>query len=83
MNAFDTYRQISERELERRFARFLEELTENKIAVLKFGGGCQGCGMVDVTLKDGVEKTLLEQLPELSAVRDITDHSNQENAYYR
>lgn len=61
----------------------LEELTENKIAVLKFGGGCQGCGMVDVTLKDGVEKTLLEQLPELSAVRDITDHSNQENAYYR
>lgn len=61
----------------------LEELTESKIAVLKFGGGCQGCGMVDVTLKDGVEKTLLEQLPELSAVRDITDHSNQENAYYR
>ena len=61
----------------------LEELTEENIAVLQFGGGCQGCGMVDVTLKDGVEKTLLEQLPELTAVKDITDHSIQENAYYK
>jgi len=61
----------------------LEELTEDNIAVLQFGGGCQGCGMVDVTLKDGVEKTLMEHLPELSAVRDITDHSFQENAYYK
>lgn len=61
----------------------LEELTDDLVAVLQFGGGCQGCGMVDVTLKDGVEKTLLEQLPELSAVKDITDHSIQENAYYK
>ncbi len=61
----------------------LEDLTEDNIAVLQFGGGCQGCGMVDVTLKDGVEKTLLEQLPELTAVKDITDHSIQENAYYK
>ncbi|MDG2091053.1 MAG: Fe-S biogenesis protein NfuA [Gammaproteobacteria bacterium] len=61
----------------------LEELTDDFIAVLQFGGGCQGCGMVDVTLKDGVEKTLLEQLPELTAVKDITDHSIQENAYYK
>ena len=61
----------------------LEELTEDNIAILRFGGGCQGCGMVDVTLKDGVEKTLLEQLPQLKAVRDVTDHSYQENAYYR
>ncbi len=61
----------------------LEELTDENIAVLQFGGGCQGCGMIDVTLKDGVEKTLKDQIPELTAVRDITDHSNQENAYYR
>lgn len=61
----------------------LEELTEDKIAILRFGGGCQGCGMVDVTLKDGVEKTLMEQLPELAAVKDVTDHSYQENAYYK
>jgi len=38
--------------------------------------------MVDVTLKDGVEKTLLNQIPQLTAVRDVTDHSNTENAYY-
>ena len=51
-------------------------------AVLQFGGGCQGCGMVDVTLKDGVEKTLKERIPELKGVRDITDHSMRDNAYY-
>ncbi|MEX2468874.1 MAG: Fe-S biogenesis protein NfuA, partial [Pseudohongiellaceae bacterium] len=56
----------------------LEEIAEDNIAVLRFGGGCQGCGMVDVTLKDGVEKTLLEQIPQLREVRDVTDHSNRE-----
>ena len=60
----------------------LVEVVEDSVAVLQFGGGCQGCGMVDMTLKDGVEKTLLEQLPELTAVRDVTDHSVTENAYY-
>jgi len=61
----------------------LEEIFKDSIAVLRFGGGCQGCGMVDVTLKDGVEKTLLEQVPELTEVRDVTDHSQKENAYYQ
>ena len=60
----------------------LVEIVEDGIAVLQFGGGCQGCGMVDTTLKDGVERTLLEQLPQLKGVRDITDHSVTENAYY-
>jgi len=61
----------------------LEEIHNGTIAVLRFGGGCQGCGMVDVTLKDGVEKTLLSQIPQLSEVRDVTDHTVTENAYYR
>ena len=61
----------------------LEEIFEEDVAVLRFGGGCQGCGMVDVTLKDGVEKALLEQIPQLKEVRDVTDHSNKENAYYQ
>ena len=61
----------------------LEEIFAENIAVLRFGGGCQGCGMVDVTLKDGVEKTLLSQIPQLKEVRDVTDHSNRENAYYQ
>ena len=60
----------------------LEEIFEEYIAVLRFGGGCQGCGMVDVTLKEGVEKALLSHIPQLKEVRDITDHSNKENAYY-
>ncbi|MND55265.1 Fe/S biogenesis protein NfuA [compost metagenome] len=60
----------------------LVDVVEEGIAVLQFGGGCQGCGMVDMTLKDGVEKTLMERIPELKGVRDVTDHSNKENAYY-
>ena len=59
----------------------LMELDEG-VAVLQFGGGCQGCSMLDVTLKDGVEKTLMENLPDLKGVRDITDHSDSSNAYY-
>ena len=61
----------------------LEEIFEESIAVLRFGGGCQGCGMVDVTLKEGVEKTLLGQIPQLTEVRDVTDHTVKENAYYQ
>ena len=44
---------------------------KNNEAVLQFGGGCQGCGMVDVTLKDGIEKTLVEQIPEVKNVKDL------------
>lgn len=51
------------------------------VAVLQFGGGCQGCGMVDLTLKEGVEKSLLEKIPELKGVRDVTDHTDTSNAY--
>ena len=61
----------------------LVEFNKENIAVLQFGGGCQGCGMVDVTLKDGIEKTLVEQIPEVKAVKDLTDHSIDDNAYYK
>jgi len=60
----------------------LVEVTEDHFAVLQFGGGCQGCSAVDQTLKGGVEKTLLEQLPQLKGVRDMTDHSDTSQAYY-
>lgn len=59
----------------------LVEITTDEIAILKFGGGCQGCGMVDVTLKQGVEKTLLESIPQLKGVRDVTDHTDRSQAY--
>ncbi|MEE8058729.1 MAG: Fe-S biogenesis protein NfuA [Pseudomonadales bacterium] len=61
----------------------LVEVTEDSVAILQFGGGCQGCGMVEATLKDGVEKSLLEQIPELTAVRDMTDHTDRSQAYYK
>ena len=61
----------------------LIEVLNEEIAILQFGGGCQGCGMVDLTLKDGVEKTLLEQVEGLKSVKDVTDHSYRENAYYK
>ena len=61
----------------------LIEVVNEETAVLQFGGGCQGCGMVDLTLKDGVEKSLLEQISELKKVIDVTDHSYRENAYYK
>jgi Fe/S biogenesis protein NfuA len=60
----------------------LVEVTDDFYAVLRFGGGCQGCSAVDMTLKSGVEKTLLEQLPQLQGVRDMTDHSDRTQAYY-
>lgn len=59
----------------------LDKITEDNVAVLKFGGGCQGCSMVDVTLKEGVEKTLLEKVPGLAGVRDVTDHTDKSDAY--
>lgn len=60
----------------------LVEITAEMVAVLQFGGGCQGCSAVDQTLKGGVEKTLLEQIPQLQGVRDMTDHSDTSGAYY-
>lgn len=61
----------------------LVDESEGKIAVLEFGGGCQGCSAVDLTLKDGVEKTLIERIEGLVGVRDVTDHSQRENAYFK
>jgi Fe/S biogenesis protein NfuA len=61
----------------------LIEVLDGEKAILQFGGGCQGCGMVDLTLKDGVEKTLLEQVEGLKSVQDVTDHSYRDNAYYK
>ncbi|MBY5994029.1 Fe-S biogenesis protein NfuA [Ferrimonas balearica] len=61
----------------------LMELTDNGVAVIQFGGGCNGCSMVDVTLKDGIEKQLLEEFSgELSAVKDVTEHEHGEHSYF-
>ncbi len=56
---------------------------EDATAYLRFGGGCQGCGMVNVTLKQGVEKMLFEDVPQITKVMDVTDHAAGTNPYYQ
>ncbi|MDC9620666.1 Fe-S biogenesis protein NfuA [Xenorhabdus sp. XENO-7] len=60
----------------------LMEITDAGYAILQFGGGCNGCSMVDVTLKEGIEKELLNMFPELKGVRDLTEHQRGEHSYY-
>ena len=55
---------------------------ENETAYLRFGGGCQGCGMASATLKNGVEKTLFAEVPQVTKVMDVTDHAAGKNPYY-
>lgn len=59
----------------------LDSITADNVVLLRFGGGCHGCGMADVTLKQGIEKTLMARLPEIRAVRDATDHSTGDAPY--
>lgn len=54
----------------------VKEITADGVVLLNFGGGCHGCGMADVTLKQGIEKTLMEKVPGVTAVRDATDHAS-------
>lgn len=59
----------------------LIEITDKKEVVLNFGGGCQGCSSVAITLKDGIESELMGLYPEITAIIDSTDHSDNSNAY--
>ena len=61
----------------------VEEVTGEGVVVLRFGGGCHGCGMADVTLKQGIEKTLLQKVPGVTAVRDVTDHDTGTAPYIK
>jgi Fe/S biogenesis protein NfuA len=51
-------------------------------AYIAFGGGCQGCGLVDVTLKQGVEVMIRESVPEVQNIVDMTDHASGDQPYY-
>lgn len=61
----------------------VEEVTAEGVVMLRFGGGCHGCGMADVTLKQGIEKALLEKVPGVTAVRDATDHATGTAPYIK
>ena len=55
---------------------------KDETAFIKFGGGCQGCGMVDVTLRQGVEVVITDKVDGISNVHDSTDHSAGTNPFY-
>jgi Fe/S biogenesis protein NfuA len=55
---------------------------EGDAAIIEFGGGCQGCGMSQVTLKEGIEAAILAEIPEIKRVLDNTDHESGTNPYY-
>src|SRR5688572_30499822 len=55
---------------------------QDKRVYLQMGGGCQGCGAADVTLKSGIERLLREEIPEIEEVLDTTDHASGSNPYY-
>lgn len=55
---------------------------EGEIAQLELGGGCQGCGLAAVTLRQGIETAILDAIPEITEVVDVTDHSMGANPFY-
>jgi NFU1 iron-sulfur cluster scaffold homolog, mitochondrial len=55
---------------------------QDAVVMLRMAGGCQGCGMADVTLRQGIEAMLQQHLPEVRGVVDITDHSAGSNPYF-
>jgi Fe/S biogenesis protein NfuA len=55
---------------------------EGSVAMLELGGGCQGCGLAAVTLRQGIERSILEAIPEIDEVVDVTDHSLGTNPFY-
>ncbi len=55
---------------------------EGSIAYLRLGGGCVGCGMAAVTLSQGIEVAILDSVPEITEVIDVTDHASGANPYY-
>jgi Fe/S biogenesis protein NfuA len=56
---------------------------KDDVAYIQLGGGCQGCGMVDVTLKQGIEVRIREAVPSIREIVDTTDHAGGKNPYYQ
>ncbi|HVR74619.1 MAG TPA: NifU family protein [Planctomycetota bacterium] len=56
---------------------------KDNVVYLQLGGGCQGCGMADVTLKQGIETAIRAAVPGVGDILDVTDHASGRNPYYR
>ena len=50
---------------------------------LRLGGGCQGCGAANVTLRQGIEKQIKARIPQVTEVIDVTDHASGKNPFYK
>jgi Fe/S biogenesis protein NfuA len=55
---------------------------EEDAAFIRLGGGCVGCGMAAVTLKQGIEVAIMQAVPDITRVVDVTDHASGTNPYY-
>ena len=55
---------------------------EDDTVIVRLGGGCQGCGMAKATVTAGIEQTIIEHIPSIAKVVDVTDHQSGENPYY-
>lgn len=55
---------------------------QDATVLLRMSGGCQGCGMADVTLRQGIEQILRQTVPEVRGIVDVTDHSSGANPYF-
>ena len=55
---------------------------EGEIAYVTMGGGCQGCAVSAMTLREGIARSIKEAIPEITDVQDLTDHAQGENPYY-
>jgi Fe/S biogenesis protein NfuA len=56
---------------------------KDDVGYVAFSGGCQGCGMADVTLKQGIEAVITDEIPGIREVIDVTDHASGTNPYYQ
>jgi Fe/S biogenesis protein NfuA len=84
--SFERVADLFEREVNPMVARHggVVELidVQEAVVMLRMGGGCQGCGMASVTLRQGIEGVLAQYIPEVKAVVDITDHGSGANPYF-
>ena len=55
---------------------------DDAVAYLRLSGGCQGCGLASVTLSEGIEVAILEAIPEITKVVDVTDHASGTNPFF-
>ena len=62
------------------FVELLDVQDDN--VFIRMGGGCQGCGAADITLKMGIERLIREQVPQVREILDTTDHHSGTNPYY-